>query len=225
MDTIRVTIKDANGNIIRNPSSRVSFVRLLAGGDTYETNTQGLSDNVAIYVDNYALGASATDTVLIEVDIAGNAPAGEMRIDIAGSDDIVFTTSEGGRVHVTPVGGGDIAGDFLSGPLSVMSSSFEEYVHNYPNPFRAGSEPTKITYFLTQDSSVKMQIWDLTGSLVWTKDIGAGESGGTGDPGGTVHEIEWDGRNSNGDVVRNGVYICKLQAGSRTATFKIAVAK
>jgi hypothetical protein len=226
LDAVRVTIKDGNGNIIRNPSSRVSVVRLLAGGGPYETDTRGITGPVVIDVGhNYTLGASAGDTVLVEVDIAGSAPAGEMRIEIAESNDIIFTTAEGGRVPVTSVGGGDIAGNFLSGPLSVMSSNFEEYVHNYPNPFRAGSEPTKITYFLTENASVKIQIWDLMGSLVWTKDIAAGETGGTGEAGGTTHEVEWDGRNSNGDVVRNGVYICKLQAGSRTATFKIAVAK
>lgn len=233
MDTIIVTIKDANGNIIGNPSSRVSFVRLLAGGDIYEADTRGFSGPVVIDVGHgFVLsapgGGSDTATVLVEVDIASGAAAGEMRIDIDRSSDIVFTATEGdpySRVPVALVDGGDIDGHFLSGPLSVMSSNFEEYVHNYPNPFRAGSETTKISYFLTQDSSVKIQIWDLTGSLVWTKDIGAGESGGTGDSGGTSHEVEWDGRNANGDVVRNGVYICKLQAGSKTATFKIAVAK
>ncbi|MBN1163873.1 MAG: T9SS type A sorting domain-containing protein, partial [Candidatus Krumholzibacteriota bacterium] len=100
-----------------------------------------------------------------------------------------------------------------------------DYVHNFPNPFRAGRESTRITYFLTQDSDVSVKIYDLAGNLVWTRDIKAGDEGGRGDPGKTEWKIKWNGRNARGEIVRNGVYICKLQAGSRSAIFKIAVAK
>jgi hypothetical protein len=121
--------------------------------------------------------------------------------------------------------GEDIAGYFLSGPLSVMSKRFDEYVHNYPNPFRAGVEQTKICYFLKQDASVVIRIFDLGGRLVRGMSIAAGQAGGTGSPEGTWHEIPWDGRNDRGDLVRNGVYLCKIEAGSQSALFKIAVAK
>jgi hypothetical protein len=121
--------------------------------------------------------------------------------------------------------GEDIAGFFRSFPLSVMSANFEEYVHNYPNPFRAGSEVTKIAYFLTKDTNVSITIYDYTGILVWEKQIPAGGPGGSGEPGGTWWEVDWDGRNGKGDVVRNGVYICKVTAGGKSAMFKIAVAK
>ena len=43
------------------------------------------------------------------------------------------------------------------------------------------------------------------------------------DPG--PQEIAWDGRNMKGDVVRNGVYVCQIETGSNSATFRIAVAK
>ncbi len=72
---------------------------------------------------------------------------------------------------------------------------------------------------------MEIRIYDLAGNLVWSKSIRAGEYGGRGDSGGTWWEIEWDGRNSRGEVVRNGVYLCRIKAGSKSAVFKIAVAK
>jgi flagellar hook assembly protein FlgD len=106
-----------------------------------------------------------------------------------------------------------------------MSSQFDEYVHNYPNPFRAGSESTKICYFLKRDSAVTIKIYDLAGHLVWTRNIGAGDAAGAGSAEGVYHEIPWNGRNDRGELVRNGVYMCKVEAGSQSALFKIAVAK
>jgi len=55
--------------------------------------------------------------------------------------------------------------------------------------------------------------------------MNAGDTGGTGAPEGTWHEIPWNGRNDRGELVRNGVYMCKVEAGSQSALFKIAVAK
>ena len=106
-----------------------------------------------------------------------------------------------------------------------MSGDFEEYVHNYPNPFKAGSEETRIAYFMTVDAPVNIRIFDLMGNLVWSKDISAGDPGATGSEPRTWCEVFWDGRNDKGQLVRNGVYLCRIQAGSRSATFKIAVAK
>jgi hypothetical protein len=40
-----------------------------------------------------------------------------------------------------------------------------------------------------------------------------------------VNDIFWDGRNGDGVVVLNGVYIAVLQTGSGTATTKVAVTK
>jgi hypothetical protein len=175
----------------------------------------------------FTLPSNASDTVLVAIDIASSAPEGGLRINLAESRDVVFSIgTEGSPIGVVrDANGEDIAGFFYNSPLSIMSASFEEYVHNYPNPFMAGSEVTKIAYFLTEDSSVSIKIYDYTGILVWTKDIPAGGPGGSGEPGGTWWEADWDGRNGNGEIVRNGVYICKVTAGGRSAMFKIAVAK
>ena len=231
LDMLYVSVEDGNGNLRSDPSRYVSAVTLSAGGQSW-SEPVGSMNPVPVFVAHeftlLALGSDdASDTALVSIDVAAAAPDGELRINLAESDDVVFSIgSEGSPIAVVrDANGEDIAGFFYNTPLSVMSASFEEYVHNYPNPFRAGSEVTKIAYFLTQDSSVSIKIYDYTGVLVWTKEIPAGGPGGSGEPGGTWWEADWDGRNGRGVVVRNGVYVCKVTAGGKSAMFKIAVAK
>ena len=42
---------------------------------------------------------------------------------------------------------------------------------------------------------------------------------------GTHNYIEWDGTNDHGEKVASGVYIGRLEIGSQTKTFKMAVVK
>ncbi|MBN2183690.1 MAG: T9SS type A sorting domain-containing protein [Candidatus Krumholzibacteriota bacterium] len=230
LDTIYVSVLDKRDELRDPVSDAVTSVIVRAGGSTYEESS-GLMNPVPIIVGHrFTIEPGEEDTMLVSVDIADNAPAGLLKIELGNSSDVVFSIGEEDPIPISVVWGGgtgddDISGHFECGPLSVMDADFSKYVHNYPNPFRAGSETTKITYFLTRDSSVSIKIYDLMGILVWTKDIPAGEQGSTGSEDGTVWDVEWDGRNGRGALVRNGVYICKIQAGSESAIFKIAVAK
>jgi hypothetical protein len=230
MDTLYVSVKDGRGNRLPQPSQAVSSIILFEQGNRLAFGVTDTNPIPVAVLHSIEIAPAAADTLLLAVDIAAGAPAGELRLEIERSSHVVFTVTTGGppgpQVGVSlEVDGGDIAGHFLSGPLSIMSARFDEYAHNYPNPFRAGSESTKICYLLTQDSPVTIRIYDLAGSLVWSKDIVSGERGGTGSAAGTSWEIPWSGRNDRGELVRNGVYLCKVQAGSQSALFKIAVAK
>ncbi|MCX5752558.1 MAG: hypothetical protein NTW97_02795 [Candidatus Krumholzibacteria bacterium] len=227
LDTLSVTIEDGRGNPAADPARSVDSLSLEANGSRFTAAVAGLNPVPIVVGHRLTLPPGAADTLLLEADIGSGARAGEIRFEIRGSADVVLSVSDSGaRIGVSlELDGGDIAGHFRSGPLSIMSSRFDEYVHNYPNPFRAGTEPTKICYFLKRSSSVTIKIYDLGGRLVWSKNIGAGEAGGTGAPEGTWHEIPWNGRNDRGELVRNGVYMCKVETGSQSALFKIAVAK
>jgi hypothetical protein len=227
LDTLYVAIEDGRKNLVADPSRAVDSLRLAVNGSAFTAAVTTLNP-VPIVVDHdFTLPAGTADTLLLAVDIGSMAGAGEIRFEIERSSSVVLSISDSGtRIGVSlELDGGDIAGHFRSGPLSIMSSRFDEYVHNYPNPFRAGTEPTKICYFLKKNSSVTIKIYDLGGRLVWSRSIGAGEAGGTGAPEGIWHEIPWNGRNDRGELVRNGVYMCKVEAGSQSALFKIAVAK
>ena len=99
-------------------------------------------------------------------------------------------------------------------------------VSNYPNPFRAGSESTNISYLLDADSAVNITIYNLFGDVVFTKSLSSGQ---TGAKGGIVNTFVWNGKNNKGDIVGNGGYICVVEAtidgAKKKMVRKIAVAK
>jgi hypothetical protein len=75
-------------------------------------------------------------------------------------------------------------------------------VFNYPNPF--GGEGTSFTFRQNQSSplTVSVKIFTLAGRLIRTLDAPA-----SGD---SFVRVPWDGRDRDGDVIANGVYLYKL---------------
>jgi hypothetical protein len=91
----------------------------------------------------------------------------------------------------------------------------------FPSPFVAdGSNHLRIPYFLDKTyEPVEFGLWiyDLSGQKVTEiprTDLSMY-------PG--KRELRWDGRNSRGELVASGIYICLLQAGDNSARNKIAV--
>ncbi len=72
-------------------------------------------------------------------------------------------------------------------------------VKNYPNPFNAS---TMIEFHLEKTSHVTLKIYDALGRLVNTI-VDANFSSG-------IHQINWDGKNSEGDALASGLYFYKL---------------
>ncbi|MDH5270533.1 MAG: T9SS type A sorting domain-containing protein, partial [Candidatus Krumholzibacteria bacterium] len=160
-------------------------------------------------------------TAVVGVDLDASPKVTEFSVGIRSGGVTVRDTGSGQNLSITDGNGNALDGQITSDPLIVLSSSFEEYVHNYPNPFRAGTQSTRITYLLDQPSDVTIKVYSMTGELVWEESISRSDPGGQAG----AQEAEWDGRNGSGEVVRNGVYVCVLNAGSRSAKFRIAVAK
>lgn len=100
---------------------------------------------------------------------------------------------------------------------------------NFPNPFAAGKESTRIRYVLTEDANVTVRIYTLLGDLLYRADYPAGGAGGTGAPLGFTNEVAWDGRNAAGTIVANGVYLAEIRAeapgGTRREIRRIGVLK
>lgn len=94
-------------------------------------------------------------------------------------------------------------------------------VYNYPNPF---SNVTYFTFKLTQvPDELKLKIYTVAGRLIKEFNKSAAELGYD------FNEIYWDGRDQDGDLVANGVYIYKLtmKKGDETqdATQKLAIVR
>jgi hypothetical protein len=158
-------------------------------------------------------------TLIVGVDVARGAEEKQLKFLLEGEGSIMVRDSVTNYLISVVNATGDPINNIWSSPLVVLSSEFEEYVHNYPNPFRARDEATKITYFLDSPGDVSIKIYDLLGNLVYDfENDEVPTTAGT-------HEVEWQGYNKKGEVVRNGVYVCVLSAGGQTAKFRIAVAK
>lgn len=85
-------------------------------------------------------------------------------------------------------------------------------MQNYPNPFNPN---TTISYTLPAGSEVELTIFNILGqktkTLVTNKQI-AGS-----------HEIQWDGRNEQGENVSSGIYLYSLKANGHTITKKMVL--
>jgi ligand-binding sensor domain-containing protein len=86
------------------------------------------------------------------------------------------------------------ATDFISSPLEI------ELLSNYPNPFNS---VTVIDYRLSKVRPIVLKIYNFSGQIVKTL---VDEKQ---DPG--YYSVKWDGTDSNGCAVVNGVYIYTLQ--------------
>ena len=94
-----------------------------------------------------------------------------------------------------------------------------ELLPNYPNPF---NPETWIPYRLAEDAFVTLTIYDLSGHIVRTLDVGHRIASAYENRSKAIH---WDGRNGLGEQVASGVYFYNLSAGDYSATRKMVILK
>jgi hypothetical protein len=100
----------------------------------------------------------------------------------------------------------------------VLGSDGEQAFTNYPNPFAAGRDGTRVTFHLDMPSRVTLKLYTLWGAPVKTLIDNETRTAG-------IHQdTVWFGRNSDGDVVNNGVYYLVLDivpsGGGATETYQ-----
>jgi hypothetical protein len=227
VDSIAVSVLTGSGSLAGSPSGTLGEFYAVVNGYRVDGD---LGTNPVLF--NFStvpggvvlnpLGAD-TDSIVFAVSVLSNAALDEIVLSIENADDVVIRSVSSGKTVpvVDKTTSGSITGRLRSRPLVILGAGFEEYVHNYPNPFRAGSQVTRIAYTMDNAGPVKVTIFDVTGELVYEKQYASGEPGTGEGP----QEITWDGRNSQGEVVRNGIYICQLDAGGNSVKIRIAVAK
>ena len=103
--------------------------------------------------------------------------------------------------------------------LISLTPTETELLPNYPNPF---NPETWIPYRLAEDAFVTLTIYDLSGQVVRTFDVGHRIA--------AVYEsrskaIYWDGRNELGERVASGVFFYHLSAGDYSAMRKMVILK
>jgi len=91
------------------------------------------------------------------------------------------------------------------------------HVTNYPNPFHPPLQSTIIAYKLTDQASVTLRIFTMSGDLVLRKTFDRGGVGGMQG----LNEYTWDGKNGKGEVVASGGYIALIEAEAKGATLHV----
>ena len=92
-------------------------------------------------------------------------------------------------------------------------------LQNYPNPF---NPETWIPFQLSEDSSVRVDIYNLSGHLIRRLNLGYRSTGWHIS---REQAVYWDGKNSAGESVASGIYFYKLQAGDFVAAGKMIAVK
>ena len=92
-------------------------------------------------------------------------------------------------------------------------------LQNTPNPF---NPETWIPYKLAESTAVTIKIYNITGQLVRSLDLGQKDAGLYLSKDKAAY---WDGRDNLGEKVSSGVYFYTLQAGQFRATRKMVILK
>jgi hypothetical protein len=84
-----------------------------------------------------------------------------------------------------------------------------------PNPMGKGQ--TTIAFGLPRSGQVNIEVYNIAGQRVKTLVNGNMNAG--------YHRVSWNGRNSAGQKVANGVYMYRMNSGDYTATKKLLIVK
>ena len=154
---------------------------------------------------------------VVDIETARAATIGDI-LEISAQSPNPFIGVEPLRYTVTAE---DVKGSLiqLPGLITYEIPAETELLHNYPNPF---NPETWIPYRLAEDAFVTLTIYDQTGHVIRTLDVGHQIA--------AVYEnrskaIYWDGRNGLGEQVASGVYFYHLSAGDYSATRKMLILK
>ncbi|MCY4567033.1 MAG: T9SS type A sorting domain-containing protein [Candidatus Poribacteria bacterium] len=115
----------------------------------------------------------------------------------------------------------DIRNAFLSLQLNVGDVQPQDTLlaQNFPNPF---NPETWIPYQLSKATEVKIDIYNVSGHLVRSLDLGWQPTGSYMSPSSAAY---WDGKNAVGERVASGIYFYTLQTSDFTATRRMVILK
>jgi hypothetical protein len=105
------------------------------------------------------------------------------------------------------------APNITSNSSDVSLATFE-LLGNYPNPF---NPETTIQFDIAEESTVKLQVYNMRGQLVKTL-VNAKLKAGK-------HSIVWNGRNENKEKVSSGIYLYKVSSGKENRVNKMILMK
>jgi hypothetical protein len=94
------------------------------------------------------------------------------------------------------------------------SASVVALASNYPNPFSAG---TTIDLSLSSDAMVEIEVFEVTGRIVRTLELGRVSAGSK--------PMGFDGRDDRGRLLASGVYFYRVRANGTAVTRKMVITR
>ena len=181
-------------------------------------------DDYQVIVRNTRTNSVITTSVQGDYFAAATADLTRRSVVQAGDVIEIRVISPGGNVEsdtftsiVTPE---DLANAVLSIRLdSIGQPKLTQLLQNFPNPF---NPETWIPYQLETSADVTLQIYDTSGDLVRTLDLGFKGQGFYMTRSTAAY---WDGRNNLGEQVASGVYFYSLHTPKFSATRKMLILK
>ena len=181
-------------------------------------------DGYQVMVRNMRTDSTVTASVQGDYFAAANADLAQRSIVQVGDVMEVRVIGPNGNVEsdtlnfkVTPE---SIANAVLSIRLdSIGKPKLTQLLQNYPNPF---NPETWIPYQLETSADVTLHIYDASGAIVRTIDLGFK---GQGFYMTRSRAAYWDGRNNMGEQVASGVYFYSLYTSDFSATRKMLILK
>ena len=166
---------------------------------------------------NITTGVKRSAAVWADLNRKSVIEAGD-RLEIALYDDRGRVVSGPFQRTVTTT---DIRNAFLNLDLRVGDVRPQETVlaQNFPNPF---NPETWIPYQLSDATEVSIHIYDVSGRLVRSLDLGWQPVGSYMTPSSAAY---WDGRNAVGERVASGIYFYTLQTSDFAATRRMVILK
>ena len=193
------------------------------------SDIQGMDTGTAytLVAENLRTGSIATQNIITGVKRSSAVWADLNRKSVveAGDKLQIALYDDRGRVVSGPfqrtVATTDLRNAFLSVDLRVGDVRPQETVlaQNFPNPF---NPETWIPYQLSEGTEVSIQIYDVSGRLVRSLDLGWQPVGSYMTPSSAAY---WDGRNAVGERVASGIYFYTLQTSDFAATRRMVILK
>ncbi len=99
-------------------------------------------------------------------------------------------------------------------PAETTPAEIKIAAGSYPHPF---NPETQINYSLSTSGNVRIQIYNISGQLIRTFDLGYQSPGS--------YSVRWDGRNESRDLTASGVYLYRIEAGAYNVTNRMVLLK
>jgi len=186
------TLKDEHAVLVTDAHATIDGLTLPgANGDEYEEHIVNVEMQ---YPDDIPADVSKIFVWTMEQHKTGNANANANAADVAESDQ-----ADGIAFEIHMLGDEDGAGRRNVAPTKSLGSD-RLTLTAQPNILKGG---TAISYSVGKNTSVSLVIQDINGRTIRTLLSGTEASAGN-------HQIEWDGRSSDGSLVPAGTYFYRL---------------